>query len=126
MIPDEKQKLELKVRLKYKVNEKFQEIVGTNNPERRNNPIAQLIAKEAGPAIDQINQLLELDPDEITLFLKYREGHKGQKPIENRFYDYFQANLTTSTYTPKAREPAGTNPHPQQNLAPLAESANHG
>jgi len=126
MIPDEKQKLELKVRLKYKVNEKFQEIVGTNNPERRNNPIAQLIAKEAGPAIDQINQLLELDPDEITLFLKYREGHKGQKPIENRFYDYFQANLTTSTYTPKAREPAGTNPHPQQNLAPLAESENHG
>ncbi len=122
MIPDEKQKLELKVRLKYKVNEKFQEIVGSNNPERKSNLIAQLIAKEAGPAMDQINSLLDLDPDEIQMFLKYREGFKGQPPIENRFYDYFQANLTTSTYTVKAREPASAGASVKEAIVAPAEA----
>lgn len=110
MIPDEKQKLELKVRLKYKVNEKFQEIVGTNNSERRHNPIAVLVSREAGPMMDQLNRLLDLDSDEITLFQKYREGFKGQTPIEKRFFDYFQANQTTSAYTAKPREPAAVDP----------------
>lgn len=109
MIPDERQKLELKVRLKYKVNEKYQEIVGTRNAEKRMNPAAQLISKEIGPAMDQLNKLLDLDPDEIELFQKYRAGYKGQEPIEDKFYDYFQANQTTSVYTQVApRDPATT------------------
>jgi predicted PurR-regulated permease PerM len=62
MIPDERQKLEFKVRLKYKVNEKFQEIVGTGNAEKRSSPAAQLISKEIGPAMDQLNKILDLDP----------------------------------------------------------------
>jgi predicted PurR-regulated permease PerM len=107
MVPDEKQKLELKVRLKYKVNEKFQEIVGTGNVEKRSNPLAQIVSKEMGPAMDQLNKLLDLDPDEVELFQKYRVGYKGQPPIEDRFFDYFQANQTTSVYTQVApRDPA--------------------
>jgi predicted PurR-regulated permease PerM len=107
MVPDERQKLELKVRLKYKVNAKFQEIVGTGNPEKRLNPIVQLVSHEMGPAMDQLNKLLDLDPDEAELFLKYRKGFKGQTPISDRFYDYFQANQTTSVYTQtQPRDPA--------------------
>src|SRR5690606_38075875 len=34
-VPDEKESLELKVRIKYKLNAKFQEIVGQAGPERR-------------------------------------------------------------------------------------------
>lgn len=107
MIPDERQKLELKVRLKYKVNEKYQEVVGTSSPEKRSNPFAQLLSKEIGPVMDQLNRVLDLDPDEVELFQRYRKGYKGHPPIADRFYDYFQANQTTSVYTQTlVRDPA--------------------
>lgn len=96
-MPNEKQKLELKVRLKYKLNEKFQQVVGTKNGGT--GPVGQIIAKEAGPMMDQINHLLDLTHEEQELFLLYRKGHMGEAPIEDRFYDYFQANQTTSAYT---------------------------
>ncbi len=106
MIPDEKQKLEMKVRLKYKMNEKFQELFGAGNAEKRPGPIAQLIAKEVGPAFGQVNQMLDLDADESDRFQKFSKGFKGQPPTEKRFIEYFEANQTASTYKVVIREPA--------------------
>ncbi len=105
-IPDEKQKLELKVRIKYKLNEKFQQVVGAKSADGHKNMLGPLIAKEAGPVMDQLNHLLDLDQSERDLFLKYRAGFGGEAPIEDRFYEYFLANQTTSTYTPVERDPA--------------------
>ena len=112
MIPDEKQKLELKVRLKYKVNEKFQDIVGMRNPEKRAGLIAQVVSRELGPAMNQLNRGLDLDPDEVERFQKYRVGYKGQEPIDKRFYDYFEVNQTTSVYNfgLQPRDPASAAP----------------
>ncbi len=98
-IPNEKAKLELKVRIKYKLNEKFQEIAGTLNPQKRSGTVAQLVAREGGPMMDQVNKFLSLDPQETELFLKYHEGYNNEPKIEERFYDYFLANRTTNVYT---------------------------
>ena len=67
-IPDDKQKLEFKVRLKYKSNEKYQQLV-TKSPSM----LVGLIRKEVDPLMDKINELLELNPEEGQLFLKYRD-----------------------------------------------------
>jgi len=121
MIPDERQKLELKVRLKYKVNEKYQEVVGGGKGEKHLGPVGSLISKEIGPAMDQLNKLLDLDTDEAELFLKYRNGYKGQEPISDRFFEYFQANQTTSIYTPPApRDPSSVK---DEVAAPSPQSA---
>lgn len=105
-IPDEKQKLELKVRLKYKLNEKYQQVVNAKSADGQKTMIGQLVAKEAGPVMDQINHFLDMNPEEQELFLKYRKGYKNEAPIEDKFYEYFIANQTTSTYTPIERDPA--------------------
>src|SRR6478672_10750362 len=47
-IPDEEQKLEFKVRLKYKLNQKYQQLVA-KSPEGRSNVVAALLEKELGP-----------------------------------------------------------------------------
>lgn len=108
-IPDERQKLELKVRLKYKLNEKFQQVVGGKSADGQKNMLAPLIAKEAGPLMDQINHVLDLDQTEQDLFIKYRDGFNGEPPIETKFVEYFMANQTTSTYTKDAeRAPSAT------------------
>jgi predicted PurR-regulated permease PerM len=76
--------------------------------------------------MDQMNKILDLDPDEVELFQKYRLGYKGQPPIEDRFYDYFQANLTTSVYTQIApRDPAARNQAAATLTAPTASGGEH-
>lgn len=108
--PNEREKLVLKVRLRYKLNEKFQQVVGHQGNADSQNPLRTVIGREAGPAMDTVNEFLALTADEKELFLKYRQGYRGQPVIEDRFYDYFQATETTGSYTaPQPREPATHN-----------------
>src|ERR1041385_1541709 len=69
-IPDEEQKLEFKVRLKYKLNERYRQLVA-KSPEGKSNTLAPLIEKQLGPLMDKVNQALTLNPEERDLFLKY-------------------------------------------------------
>lgn len=96
-IPDEKQKLELKVRLKYRLNEKYQELTAKSEGGK-SGMIKPLIAKEAGPLMDRLNSMLDLDPEERALFLKHRFRPNREAPIEDKFFDYFRANERTSKY----------------------------
>jgi predicted PurR-regulated permease PerM len=106
-IPDEKQKLEFKVRLKYKLNEKYRQLVAKSS-EGKSNPVVALIEKELGPLMDKINQALKLNPEERDLFLKYAGGYNGKPPIQNKFVDYFRANENTRQYVIPEKTPAGT------------------
>ena len=96
-IPDEEQRLEFKVRLQYKLNEKYRQLVA-KPAEQKSNAVAPLIEKELGPLMDRINQSLQLNPEEGDLFLKYAAGYNRNAPIESKFVDYFGANQKTREY----------------------------
>src|SRR5216117_1550222 len=96
-IPDEEQKLEFKVRLKYKLNDRYRQLVA-KSPEGRSNAVAALLEKELGPLMDKMNQVLALNAEERNLFLKYAAGYNGKPPIQSKFVDYFRANQTTGKY----------------------------
>src|SRR5258708_23065362 len=57
-IPDDQQRLEFKVRLKYKLNEKYQQLV-TKSPEGKSSMLVGLIGTECGPPMDKVNELIE-------------------------------------------------------------------
>ncbi len=105
-IPDEEQKLEFKVRLKYKLNEKYRQLVA-KPAEEKSNAVAPLIEKELGPLMDKFNQWLELNPEERDLFLKYAAGHNGKPPIQSKFVDYFRANQRMRKYVILEKAPTG-------------------
>jgi len=105
-IPDEKQKLEFKVRLKYKLNERYRQLVA-KSPDGKSNAVAPLIEKELGPLMDKVNQSLELNPEERDLFLKYAAGYNGKPPIESKFVDYFWASQKTGKYVIPEKVPTG-------------------
>jgi predicted PurR-regulated permease PerM len=111
-IPDEEQKLEFKVRLQYKLNEKYRQLV-SKSPTGKSNTVTPLIEKEVGPLMDRVNQSLQLSPKERDLFLKYAAGYNGKPPIENRFVEYFWANQRTGKYVTPEKSPAG----PSQSVA---------
>jgi len=106
-IPDEEQKLEFKVRLQYKLNERYRQLVA-KSPEGKANAVAALLEKELGPLMDKINQVLTLNAEERNLFLKYAAGYNGKPPIQSKFVDYFRANQTTGKYVIPEETPAGT------------------
>jgi predicted PurR-regulated permease PerM len=105
-IPDEEQKLEFKVRLKYKLNERYRQLAA-KSPEGKSNAVAPLIEKELGPLMDKVNQALELNPEERDLFLKYAAGYNGKPLIQSKFVDYFRANRGTGKYVIPEKPPAG-------------------
>ena len=103
-IPDEQQKLEFKVRLQYKLNARYRQLVA-KSPEGKSNAVTPLIEKEAGPLMDKINQALELNPEERNLFLKYAAGYNDKPPIQSKFVDYFRANQNTREYVIPEKSP---------------------
>ena len=105
-IPDEEQKLEFKVRLQYKLNERYRQLVA-KLPEGKSNAVVALLEKEVGPLMDKINQVLALNPEERNLFLKYAAGYNGKPPIQSKFVDYFRANQTTGKYVIPEETPSG-------------------
>jgi predicted PurR-regulated permease PerM len=94
-IPDDKQRADFKVRLQYKLNEKYQQLV-TKSPDGRSNTVVGLIQSEVNPLMDKVNELLELDPEERELFLKYRAD--GISPDDVKFLRYFRANQKMRKY----------------------------
>src|SRR5215472_1080323 len=113
-IPDEEQKLEFKVRLKYKLNEKYRQLVA-RPAEEKSNAVAPVIEKELGPLMDKFNQALELNPEERDVFLKYATGYRGKPAIETRFVDYFRSNQHTGKYVIPEKAPTSAK-------APIAPS----
>ena len=105
-IPDEEQKLEFKVRFKYKLNERYRQLVA-KSPEGKSNTVVALLEKQLGPFMDKINEVLALNPEERNLFLKYAAGYNGKPPIESKFVDYFRANQTTGKYVIPEKNAAG-------------------
>ncbi len=108
-IPDEEQKLEFKVRLKYKLNEKYQQLMA-KAPEGKSNTVGQLVEKQLGPLMDKVNQFLELGPKERDLFLKYAAGYNGKPPIDKKFVAYFWATQKTGKYVVPEENPVETAP----------------
>jgi predicted PurR-regulated permease PerM len=103
-IPNEEQKLEFKVRLKYKLNERYRQLVA-KPPEGKSNAVAALLEKELGPLMDKMNQVLALSAEERNLFLKYAAGYNGKPSIQSKFVDYFRANQTTGKYVIPEKTP---------------------
>jgi predicted PurR-regulated permease PerM len=99
-IPDDKQQLEYKVRLKYKLNEEYQQLV-MKSPEGKPSMLMSFIQKQTGPLMDKVNQLLELDPKEREQFLRYSTGYF----VENKVLRYFQANQNTGKYAASEEAP---------------------
>lgn len=123
-IPDEEQKLEFKVRLKYKLNERYRQLVAKS--DGKSNAVTPLIEQNLDPLMDKINQALKLNPDERNLFLKYAAGYNGKPPIQTKFVGYFWANQMTGKYVvpekPPTREVSpSASPAPAMTQPPAAE-----
>lgn len=94
-IPNEKEKLELLVRMKFKLNEKFDRIMGIDSEGAKGNFLYEILADDIEPLRAQVNHVLSLSPEQVTAFEQYYKGKNGEKPISEKYYQYFLVNSKT-------------------------------
>ena len=94
IIPDKRTELELQVRARYKLHEKFANLMGLDAGHKNGNWLYRLIGEELEPLRDQIDSILALSPEEQQLFTRfYKEGAELKvAPVAEKFWQYFQAN----------------------------------
>lgn len=88
IIPDEMGKILLRVRIQYKIHEKYQDIVGGEKTF-----ITQNVAKEIDPIFNDFVNILSLNPTERNDLMWHYQTNKGRNPLLERYFQYYQVNL---------------------------------
>lgn len=117
-LPNEKEKLELLVRLKYKFNERFEKTMKIDSTTGKGNSFYELVKEDINPLRSSFNEALDLTPDQVDAFLSFYQGANGFEPVPEKYYQYFLAN--TNQRGPAAEaDPAALSIGPK----PLAAAA---
>jgi predicted PurR-regulated permease PerM len=99
IIPDQKTELELQVRFRYKINEKFNQTMGLSEGRKTGNWFYTLFGRELEPLRDNLDGVLRLSGDDNQLFSEFyrQEKKEGLEPLSERYWQYHQANRQRDT-----------------------------
>lgn len=89
-IPDEKGMLELRVRIQYKLDQKYQSLMGTSQSNEKGNILFNLFGGELQPVIKKVNQALQLDSNEKQLFEQFLNTKNEQ--VRKKLSRYYTSN----------------------------------
>lgn len=89
IIPDENGKLVLRIRIQYKLDEKYREYMGTHG-DGKGNLIYNLVGKELDPILHDVLTVLKLDHEESIQVEAYFEKYKGRKPQLVKYLNYYK------------------------------------
>ncbi len=115
-IPNDKENLELRVRLKYKFNEKFEKLMSLDPVTGKGNFVYDLISQDVDPIREGVNKYLQLSKEQNEAFLKYREGVEGYEPVSDVFFQYYLEN--SKKITNNQRKSEGTRDVASASLKP--------
>jgi len=90
--PNDKEKLEIMVRMKYHFNKKIE------NFKSSAPGIYRLLSKDIDPLERSLNRFLTLSEDQRKLFIQFHNGVPGFKLVPENFYNYFLENLKTEPH----------------------------
>lgn len=91
-LPDEREKLQLKVRLQYRLNERYKNWMGLSGDGKGN-----FIYKTFGKEFDELKKravdFVKMTDDERKRFLRYHLDGVAGNEVTARYYEYYLANL---------------------------------
>lgn len=94
IIPDKQTELELQVRARYKVNDKFNRLMGLDNETHRGNWLYSLAGQELEPLRGGIDQILTLSAEEQQQFAGFYQAGVGPRgrTVPEKYWLYNLAN----------------------------------
>jgi predicted PurR-regulated permease PerM len=96
LIPDEREKLILKTRFQYKLNERYKSIMGLNDTGEGRNILYKYFSADFDNFLNSVNSFIRLDNEERGKFMKYLDGYDNKPPIPLKYYEYYHKNLDTN------------------------------
>ncbi|MCF8239884.1 MAG: AI-2E family transporter [Melioribacteraceae bacterium] len=110
IVPNEKEKLELRIQVQYKLNEIYLDYMDMTDYDSEGNFLYDLIGNETTPFVKTVNMFLMLDDKEKELFKKYTTGYNNQPPVNERIIEYHNVNKTLPfTLTKDLKKDANSN-----------------
>ena len=95
-IPNDKESLEIQIRLKYKFNQKFQQVMGIDPKTGKGNTLYNLISADVDPIVKTVNKVLSLADEQKESFQHFVQGVPGFEPVPEVYYQYYLINEATS------------------------------
>jgi predicted PurR-regulated permease PerM len=92
-LPSEKEKLEILVRLKYQLNEKFDRFMEIDSVSGKGNALYNLVSRDLEPLRKSLNEYLELSPKQSAEFLDFCGKPLGPDKISEKYYQFYLANI---------------------------------
>ena len=124
VIPSDAGVLELRIRALYKLNQRYEALMGLDRSLTRGNRIYQLMHGDLDPLVERLNGLLALSPEERAQFLVSRPRGLGDASARSdRLLDYDRANverLKTRAQTGPAEPAARSGERPASAPAPAS------
>jgi len=93
IIPDELGKLELRVRVQYKLGLQYNDLMGITDAEKKGNLVNEMIGGELQPFMKKLNDLVMLGPDERTHFVRLYMSRYGSEWMDQKYFEYFRQNV---------------------------------
>lgn len=107
LVPGKKEKLELQIRIRYKIRETYRNLMGLNTFERKPGNLLYTIAgKELDPLHEDLDQKLSLSENDRFIFENFRKYHAEFQiePVSEKYWNYHLANLKQDDYLKKKYE----------------------
>ncbi|MDT8447604.1 MAG: AI-2E family transporter [bacterium] len=92
VIPDQKGKLELRVRIQYKLTEQYNDLMGLKNGAK-GNLVFEMFGGEVQPFMDKLNNMIMLSPDERRDFVRLYVYAYGNQMVDQKYFEYFLRNV---------------------------------
>ena len=92
-IPSDEDSLVLQVRIQYKLNERFDSIMGISKENPKGNFVYQFLGNEINPVLRSINEALTLDTRDTSKFLSRTSKFNFVDPIPDKYYNYYLENI---------------------------------
>ncbi|MEN8136421.1 MAG: AI-2E family transporter [Thermodesulfobacteriota bacterium] len=94
IIPDQKTELELQARIRYKLDSKFNSIMGIDHANRSGNWFYTLFGKELEPLRENLDTALRISEENHQLLTRFyqKAQEMGSEPVKERYWQYHQTN----------------------------------
>jgi predicted PurR-regulated permease PerM len=92
LLPDDQEKLNLRIRIQYKLNENYAHLMGLDESLRKGNTMYSLLGKDLDPLMERVNTSLFPDQEERDLLVKSRDPSLNPPPVSDEVFQMYVVN----------------------------------
>jgi predicted PurR-regulated permease PerM len=94
-LPDEIGALELRTRMRFKLNQRYEQVMGLDG-DQKGNVLHKVFGASSAPMYRKVNDALRLTPEEVTLLEVHHVSGDEQlvRQVSERVWGYHQANVS--------------------------------